>query len=132
MTKFTIPKQAVLKAVTHSFHELPYEACGLLLRRGGVGEMQAIPVKNDSADQDSFEMCADDLYRWYESDAIIYGTYHSHPRGIAVPSEGDLDLLEPGKLHMIVGMKGGLFVQLWQFKGAGEAPLLLDMSPIGA
>lgn len=77
-------------------------------------------------------MCCDDLLRWHESGFPILGTYHSHPRGIAVPSDGDLALLEADKLHMIVGMSGGLFVQLWQFRSESETPLLLDMNPIGA
>ena len=129
---FILPKQTVLKVVAHSFHELPYEACGLLVRRGGVGEIQAAPVKNDSPGQDSFDMCADDLLYWYESDAQILGTYHSHPRGKAEPSEGDLELLEPGKIHLIVGMRGGLHVQLWQYLGYRVTPIQVDIDVIGS
>lgn len=77
-------------------------------------------------------MCADDLLQWYESDAQILGTYHSHPRGIAVPSEGDLELLEPNKLHLIVGMRGGLHVQLWQYLGYRVTPIQVDIDVIGS
>lgn len=125
-----LPKQTVLKVVTHSFHELPYEACGLLMSMDGA--IQAQPCKNDSPDQDSFDMCADDLLRWHESGFPIVGTYHSHPRGKAEPSEGDLELLEPHKLHMIVGMKGGLHVQLWQYLGYRVTPIQVDIDVIGS
>jgi proteasome lid subunit RPN8/RPN11 len=116
-----IPRNTILKAVTHSFHELPYEACGLLVEIDGV--ITAQPCKNDSADQDSFEMCCDDLLLWHESGHRILGTYHSHPRGRAEPSEGDLELLEPHKMHLILGMKGGLYVQLWRYLGPRITPI---------
>lgn len=127
--EFIVPRQLVERVIANSFLHLPYEACGLLVTKDGY--MTAQPCKNDSPDQDSFDMCAEDLLYWHESGLPIVGTYHSHPRGIAVPSDGDLEMLEPDKLHMIVGMKGGIFVQLWQFRAPSQTPLLLDMKVLG-
>ncbi len=129
MERFQIRKQMLLRVVTHSFHELPREACGLLVLV--KEEITAQPCQNDATDDSSFDICVKDLERWHNSGLRMVGTYHSHPRGVAVPSKGDEELLEPNKLHLIVGMRGGLHVQLWQFRAPGQAPRLLDLEIIG-
>jgi proteasome lid subunit RPN8/RPN11 len=119
VTDLEIPKATILQIVTHSFHEMPYEACGLLtliqetVGGGIIQEIRVEPCRNDSVDQDSFELCADDHLRIVRSGDQIIGTYHSHPRGLSAPSEGDIELLPRDQLHLIVGMKDNVSVRAW-------------------
>lgn len=115
MSVFRIPKSTILKMITHSFHELPHEACGLLVIEDGMAV--ARPCKNDSPTTDAFEMCCDDLLRIHQEGLPIIGTYHSHPKGLPSPSEGDIDLLPRDQLHFIVGMRDEVSVRAWQYRG---------------
>lgn len=106
-----LPKSQYLQMVTHSFHEMPYEACGLLVVQDKV--LQAIPCQNDELGPDSFQICVHDHERILDSGFPIVGTYHSHPRGMAVLSAGDLEMLPPNQIHFVVGMTEFLQVRAW-------------------
>lgn len=109
-----LPKSQYLQMVTHSFHEMPYEACGLLVIRDGV--LQAIPCQNDEPAPDSFTICVEDHERILNSGLPIVGTYHSHPRGMAVLSAGDLEMLPPNQIHFVIGMTNFLQVRAWRIE----------------
>lgn len=120
-----VPKSLILNVVMHALAEMPREACGLLVSRDGV--LEAVPCQNDAPEEDAFDICVKDIELWHVSGLPMLGTYHSHPRGRAEPSEGDIELLEPNKLHLIVAMKSGLHVQLWQYLNWRITPILIPM-----
>lgn len=73
----------------------PYEAGGVLGGREGV-VMGVLPIFNKTPEdpKESFGMDSADIQRAHDFLAKhglgFYGIYHSHPRGIAFPSEADL------------------------------------------
>ena len=91
----------------------PEECCGLLLGReeGGdavrVGWVEAC-VNQAPNQRCCFTISPDALmtaYRWArDRGEKVVGTYHSHPRGSAVPSEIDRESAWAGASYLIVGL----------------------------
>lgn len=83
------------------------EICGLLLGRGA--EVEGIqPCRNVADDpRDSFEIDPAALIAAHRSARNggpgPIGHYHSHPNGIATPSDRDAAAAEPGSYWIIVG-----------------------------
>lgn len=91
----------------------PAECCGLLLgRRLGGGEVRigrAEPCVNQAPDQHCrFTISPEAVlaaYRWArDRGEQVVGTYHSHPRGAAVPSEVDRESAWAGASYLILGL----------------------------
>ncbi len=91
----------------------PAECCGLLLGRMEGDQTVHIgwvePCVNQAPDQHCrFTISPDALlaaYRWArDRGEQVIGTYHSHPRGAAVPSEIDRESAWPGASYLIVGL----------------------------
>ena len=91
----------------------PSECCGLLLGRVEDEETVRIgwvePCVNQAPDQGCrFTISPDALasaYRWArDRGEKVLGTYHSHPRGAAVPSELDRESAWPEASYLIVGV----------------------------
>ncbi len=94
----------------------PAECCGLLLGEVEDGDTVRIgrvePCVNQAADQRRrFTISPGSLLRAYrrarDRGERVVGTYHSHPRGAAVPSEVDRESAWPGASYLIVGLGEG-------------------------
>lgn len=103
---------AILKQLeAHCLGALPEEGCGLLLGhredpRASV--TQAWPARNVRASVDRFEispetvLAADRAAR--AAGQLLLGAWHSHPGGLAVPSDTDRAEAWPDWLYIIVGL----------------------------
>lgn len=86
----------------------PAEACGLLV---GAGRRvcAAVPVPNRATEPDRFEMAPADLFAAHraarQGGVAVIGHYHSHPNGVAEPSERDrVAVADPSALWVIAAL----------------------------
>jgi proteasome lid subunit RPN8/RPN11 len=119
------------------------EACGLIvMERRGPDEwfMATVPSINVAEDREH-EFCVDpDVQREYamREGCYIAGTWHSHPKTGAVPSELDrgmyLGLRDAlgDAVHLIVSLKGGQpVVRAWRAHSAGVVQIAFEVVGIG-
>lgn len=97
-----------------------HEVCGLLLGQGSAIEA-IVEARNVAADQrTSFEIdprTQIDAHKAARAGgAPIIGSYHSHPSGLARPSQRDLEMAREAELWLIFG---GEDVTAWR-RGATE------------
>lgn len=84
------------------------------------------PTPNDSpSPEDSFVVPPPDHYRALthaESRGwSLAGSYHSHPRGVAAPSDTDIaKALDPGWFYLVVGLGAAPRITGWRIR-AGVA-----------
>lgn len=123
-----VSRATMLKIVTHCFHEMPYEGCGILVE--GPGRVEARPCKNDDPSTSSFQICVHDQERIVNEGLPILGTYHSHPRGIASLSADDVDMLPVDMIHVVVGMKEKLEVRAWSLRATGSGSKVIRRIPL--
>lgn len=103
------------------------EVCGLLL--GQVSRIEAVDhCRNVAADpRAAFEVDPAALIAAHRAarlgGPLILGNYHSHPNGIAAPSERDRAAAEPDSLWIIVA--GGRVTAWRAAPGRGFAPVEL-------
>lgn len=111
-------RKCLADIIAHSLEDKPREACGLLIEHGD--KICSRRCRNDSPYEDAFELCAADHMTLFNKYKVV-GTYHSHPKGKAFPSEGDLELFPPDPtwLHAIVGMGNGEII-IRAFKPDGD------------
>ena len=113
----------------------PAEACGLLLG-SGLQIRRLLPMINQAADPDRFEIAPSDLFTAHrqargEGMAVI-GHYHSHPNGLAGPSLRDAEAIaDPSALWLIaavspeIGQVAGVsawYPVLWSPAAVSSAP----------
>lgn len=114
MKKVRIPQSIVTTIVGHARASLPREACGLLYgqRKDGV-VIVARATATDNADSTDpnrrFAIAPKDLLEAHKvarAEGIdIVGHYHSHPTGLATPSNADVSAIaDPMALWIIVGL----------------------------
>ena len=85
-----IPAEMRAQLVAHSRHEMPNEACGLVLLRDGRAERYE-PGRNAASSPYRFELEFDDPEIWFaEDDGYELAVFHSHPTDSARPSRTDL------------------------------------------
>lgn len=115
MNWINLRKGEYLRMLTHSFHELPYEACGLItLERDG--RLLTHPCENDEPSHDSFTVCVYDHELILDRGLPIVGSYHSHPRGKATLSSSDKTTLPENQIHFVIGMRDLLEVRAWRIE----------------
>lgn len=72
-----------------AFQARPHEACGFILKDGTVVE-----IPNASTDpSNSFAMSRHHLGTRIPNPELIEAIWHTHPSGVHMPSEGDLDFM---------------------------------------
>jgi len=108
----TIPRAVRQAIVDHARREAPLECCGFLI--GAPGRvMFAVPMAN--AEKSRVRYRVDDrahielrrVLRGIRPALSILGVYHSHPAGVAWPSETDVaEALYPEWTYLIVGLEG--------------------------
>ena len=94
--------------VEHAREEAPNECCGLLAGRGEAAEA-VIRARNLHESPRSFEVAdMPRLLSAIENDGLDHiGTYHSHTRSEAYPSQTDINLAEfwPGLIWVICSLE---------------------------
>jgi len=98
--------------VRHAWAAMPREACGLL----GVSDPNGdeirihrfVPTTNTAPGPDRFAIDPTEVARAesrLRADGLRLGaTFHSHPEGLAVPSDTDRESCWPGFVHLILGL----------------------------
>ena len=130
--------QAVRRSILRQARSAqPLECCGLLVgRRSHV--LFAWPVRNLAASAVRYEVdprAHIDLrrvLRRFTPELAIIGVYHSHPRGLAVPSAADVsEALYEDWIHLIVGL-GGARAEVAAFRVRRGRVQRLRLQPGGA
>lgn len=79
----------------------PMEACGVVVRDED-GNGIVIEIDNVASRPGIYEMDRDQLVKVYETYGDIEGVWHSHPSGLHMPSDEDLECHPAGKMLIIV------------------------------
>ncbi|MGE3747798.1 MAG: M67 family metallopeptidase [Sphingomonadaceae bacterium] len=119
--KVGISRVALDQILDHADRHSEEEVCGLLLGRAGMIEV-AQPAANVAHDRcRSFELDPAALlaaHRAARNGGLpVFGHYHSHPKGEALPSHRDAANAQPGTFWLIVGNGD---VQLFEACANGE------------
>jgi len=113
MPQLAITRRDLETVEQRALDAFPAECCGLLVGSAVGGEMVRIgsveACVNQAADRRCrFTISPDSLlaaYRWArDRGEQVVGTYHSHPRSAAVPSDIDRESAWPGASYLIVGL----------------------------
>ncbi len=131
MPRLLIPPGLLRAARRHAAAVYPEECCGLLVgRRLAAGEVRVTRVEScDNAAGVArgarFAIAPERLFAvWRAARARrdeVVGSYHSHPRSPAVPSERDRREGWPGASHLIVSLADGspVAVRSWRLAPDG-------------
>ncbi len=102
--------------VAHAGDESPNECCGYLWATDGSVE-GVRRAHNKRQSPYGYELDAESLLAVWKLDdegGHTVGTYHSHPRSPAEPSQTDINLAEyPDWLYVIVSLEGAPSVRAW-------------------
>ncbi len=115
--------------VEHALEKRPHEACGILIgsiEHGLAQVKRVIPVPNIAENTETTFRIDDRVLvsvisKLAQSDDMLIGFYHSHPKGAAIPSPTDIRLATyPDALSVIVGLQNPMSpaVAAWSI-GAG-------------
>ncbi len=106
MNEFSIIQKHYDTIIKQGYDNLPYEAGGFF---GGTPEgviMAILPIYNqhDDGRKDNFVFTSDMLISAHQffkkHELIYYGLYHTHPTGVAYPS--DADIASGQRFHFII------------------------------
>ena len=130
-----LPPEARQAILEHCTAAAPAEGCGLFAVSDGV--VKAVyPTGNDAVGLDSFVIPPAEHYAALEHaedhGLELGGSFHSHPRGEAVPSPTDVaGALDPRWVHLVVGPVIGParepLIRAWRIRSGtvSEVALLL-------
>jgi len=135
-----IDREALTTIVAHARRDAPRECAGLLIGRPDQ-ILEAVPAANQAADPlRHYEIGPAEYFAQIrrcrqvsaaQSDTFaVIGSYHSHPRGGADPSETDLAMAFPAFVFLIVGLGGsigGMEVRAHEFAGGAFTPVTLTV-----
>jgi proteasome lid subunit RPN8/RPN11 len=115
--------------VAHAERDAPKECAGYLSLRDGVVE-EVFEAKNEyGSPKYGYVLGAPALMALaeLEDEGLGAGVYHSHPRSPAVPSQTDVNLVNPLNAHyayLIVSLENGggdsADLRAWRIDGEGE------------
>jgi proteasome lid subunit RPN8/RPN11 len=102
-----IPEDVRAALVAHAEREVPNEACGLVLLRGGRAERYE-PGRNAAASPYRFELEFEDPEIWFAEDqGYELAVFHSHVSAPARPSRTDVENigLWEGKPYLVYSLR---------------------------
>jgi [CysO sulfur-carrier protein]-S-L-cysteine hydrolase len=103
-----VPAEVRRELTEHARSELPNEACGLVLLRGGVAHSY-VPGRNAAGSPYRFELEVDPETWFLEDEGYELAVFHSHPSSPARPSRTDVENigLWEGKPYLILSAGTG-------------------------
>jgi len=117
--------------VAHAREDAPNECCGYLWASDGAVQGVERAVNKRSSPY-GYELDAESLLAVWKLDEEVgfqVGTYHSHPKSPAEPSQTDINLAEyPDWLYVIVSLEGDPTVRAWRIADGrvDEEPIAVD------
>jgi proteasome lid subunit RPN8/RPN11 len=115
--------------VAHAREEAPNECCGYLW--GSDGSVEGVKrAENPRKSPYGYELDHRSLFAANELDDDGYevGTYHSHPRSPAEPSQTDINLASyPHWVYLIVSLAGEPTVRAWRIRDGGVSEEELEV-----
>jgi len=118
--------------VAHAREEAPNECCGYF-RCTADAITGFTRARNERNSPYGYMLDSDSMYALWklaEDDGQQVGTYHSHPRSPAEPSQTDVNLASnwPDYLYVIVSLDGDPTVRAWWLRDGKveEEPLDVD------
>jgi [CysO sulfur-carrier protein]-S-L-cysteine hydrolase len=127
----TVPGEALQVMVDHARHSAPNEGCGLLAGADGL-VTKVYTTANAHAAPDHFTIDPAEQFRvWRDASAggwDIVGSFHSHPAGLPIPSQADLDGgTDPAWVNLIVGIEnGGIAVRAYRYVDGIASPVVIE------
>ena len=127
-------RQETLDAmIAHAHADAPHEACGVLLGKGDA-VLEVVPISNRADDPTRYFRLDDRdylqaVYMAQAQGLEVVGFYHSHPNGVAMPSQTDIAQSNyPDAVHILVGLAGEPLAAAWRLRygGAQRLELLID------
>ena len=116
--------------IAHAREEAPNECCGYFRCEGDAvaGVQRAV---NERHSPYGYELDAKSMYALWklaEEDGFQVGTYHSHPKSAAEPSQTDINLANyPGWRYLIVSLAGEPEVRAWWIRAGNVEEEELDV-----
>jgi proteasome lid subunit RPN8/RPN11 len=103
--------------VTHARDDAPNECCGYLWMKDGSveGVKRGVNERHSPYGYELDTKSQYEVWRLEDEDGFEVGTYHSHPKSSAEPSQTDINLAKwPTWLYVIVGLGGDPHVRVWR------------------
>ncbi|MBE0689524.1 MAG: M67 family metallopeptidase [Anaerolineae bacterium] len=119
----------------HARADAPREACGLLIGQGGTVEA-IVPARNAADDATRFfRLDERDLVRAvFDAERrgqVLVGFYHSHPDGVAMPSQTDIaQSYYPDAVHVIAGLRSDPALAAWRLRYGEAERLTLEVTDL--
>ena len=136
-TRRILMTAAVKQAIeSHALAASPSECCGLL---SGKNEIITClhPLRNDAPNAESrYYAAPEDLFsamrRIRESDEMLFGIYHSHPRTPAYPSAADVDMaFYPEAVYFIISLEPGVDMRAYRIDGSSIEGVSIEITNEG-
>ncbi len=130
---FKITEKHYATIIKQGTDNLPYETGGFLGGKDGI-ICGLLPTFNKDWDQnkDVYALHDADIHRAYEffnkHNLTYYGVYHTHPKGIAYPS--DADIATKQQYHFIIAYKDPQNPVFNAFRIEGKHPIQLPLKVI--
>jgi proteasome lid subunit RPN8/RPN11 len=115
----------------HAWEDAPREACGLLLGRGDVVS-EAVRVPNVALEPERMfrldeQIFVRAVFTAQRRGLTLIGFYHSHPAGLAMPSQTDIaQSAYPDAAHVIIGLRSDPPLAAWRITWGAAEPLALS------
>ena len=130
---FKITQKHYDTIIKQGYDNLPYETGGFLGGKNGI-ICALLPTFNKDWDEntDAYSLEDADMHRAYgffhKHNLDYYGVYHTHPKGIAYPSEADINTGQ--KYHFIISYKDNETPQFNAFRVDAKQPIQLPLKII--
>jgi proteasome lid subunit RPN8/RPN11 len=102
--------------VAHARDDAPNECCGYMWVKDGAvqGVKGAENIRHSPYGYELDAQAQYEVWRLEEEEGFQVGTYHSHPKSAAEPSQTDINLAKwPDWFYVIVGLGDGAEVRVW-------------------
>jgi [CysO sulfur-carrier protein]-S-L-cysteine hydrolase len=116
--------------VAHARDDAPNECCGYLWLKDGLvqGVKRAVNERHSPYGYELDPQSQLEVWKLEEEEGFQVGTYHSHPKSSAEPSQTDINLATwPSWLYVIVGLGGEPVVRVWRIADARVEEEELDV-----
>ena len=131
--EFKIIQKHYDKIIKQGYDNLPYETGGFLGGKNGI-VCGILPTFNKDWDEntDAYSLEDVDMQRahqfFFNHNLTYFGVYHTHPKGVAYPSEADINTGQ--KYHFIISYKQKDKPQFNAFRVDARKPIQLPLKVI--